>query len=136
MLRHEAAHLLAGYLYGVPVTAYSLDLGTRIVVHQTSLWHALLCRQRVIAVGRAAVTGRAHTDFAEAKLQRRLIEGSLEDSEIDTLSVVALAGAAAEATQYEEVLCLVLRSVKWTRNLAAVVDTVWYAGDRSDSRLD
>ena len=27
VLRHEAAHLLAGYLFGVPVTAYSLDLG-------------------------------------------------------------------------------------------------------------
>ena len=29
VLRHEAAHLLAGYLFGVPVTAYSLDLGAR-----------------------------------------------------------------------------------------------------------
>ncbi len=47
--------------------------------------------------------GKAHTDFAEAKLQRRLIEGQLEDSEIDALSVVALAGASAEAMQYEEV---------------------------------
>lgn len=47
--------------------------------------------------------GQAHTDFAEAKLQRRLIEGSLEDSEINALSVVALAGAAAESMQYEEV---------------------------------
>jgi hypothetical protein len=27
VLRHEAAHLLAGYLFGVPVTGYSLDLG-------------------------------------------------------------------------------------------------------------
>ncbi|CAL8463088.1 g2622 [Coccomyxa elongata] len=74
VLRHEAAHLLAGYLYGVPVTAYSLNIG------------------------------QAHTDFAEAKLQRRLIEGSLEDSEINALSVVALAGAAAESMQYEEVI--------------------------------
>lgn len=47
--------------------------------------------------------GKAHTDFAEAKLQRRLIEGQLEDSEIDALAVVALAGASAEAMQYEEV---------------------------------
>ena len=51
----------------------------------------------------AAGPGRAHTDFAEAKLQRRLIEGQLEDDEIDALSVVALAGASAEAMQYEEV---------------------------------
>ncbi|EIE27406.1 hypothetical protein COCSUDRAFT_52156 [Coccomyxa subellipsoidea C-169] len=74
VLRHEAAHLLAGYIFGVPVTAYSLNIG------------------------------QAHTDFAEAKLQRRLIEGSLEDNEIDALAVVALAGAAAEAMQYEEVI--------------------------------
>ena len=47
--------------------------------------------------------GKAHTDFAEAKLQRRLIEGQLEDGEIDALAVVALAGASAEAMQYEEV---------------------------------
>ena len=47
--------------------------------------------------------GKAHTDFAEAKLQRRLIEGQLEDSEIDALSVMAMAGASAEAMQYEEV---------------------------------
>jgi hypothetical protein len=50
-----------------------------------------------------AYVGQAHTDFAEAKLQRRLIEGSLSDEEINALSVVALAGAAAEAMQYEEV---------------------------------
>ena len=47
--------------------------------------------------------GKAHTDFAEAKLQRRLIEGQLEDSEIDALAVMAMAGASAEAMQYEEV---------------------------------
>ncbi len=58
-------------------------------------------------MGKILFTGQAHTDFAEAKLQRRLIEGSLEDSEINVLSVVALAGAAAESIQYEEV-CHVL----------------------------
>lgn len=51
-------------------------------------------------------TGQAHTDFAEAKLQRRLIEGQLSDEEINALSVVALAGVSAEAMQYEEVLDL------------------------------
>ena len=70
-------------------------------------------------IGSYAATGRAHTDFAEAKLQRRLIEGSLEDSEIDALSVVALAGAAAEATQYEEVWCL-LYKLKFLGVCAAV----------------
>ena len=41
--------------------------------------------------------------MAEIPLQRRLIEGQLEDSEIDALAVVALAGASVEAMQYEEV---------------------------------
>lgn len=49
-------------------------------------------------------TGKEHTDFAEAKLQRRLIAGLLEDSEIDVLAVVAMAGVAAEATVFEEVV--------------------------------
>lgn len=78
------------------------------------MWHVLAlqnghvsslhmqCRsKRESSIGPCA--GKAHTDFAEAKLQRRLIEGQLEDSEIDALSVVALAGASAEAMQYEEV---------------------------------
>ncbi|GMH35225.1 hypothetical protein BSKO_03093 [Bryopsis sp. KO-2023] len=74
LLRHEAAHFLMGYLMGVPITGYSLDIG------------------------------KEHTDFAEAKLQRRLIAGALEDSEIDVLAVVAMAGVAAEAVVFEEVV--------------------------------
>ena len=45
-----------------------------------------------------------HTDFAEAKLQRRLAERSLSSSEVDALSLVAMAGAASEALRYEEVV--------------------------------
>ncbi len=44
VVRHEAAHLLLGYLMGVPVTGYGLDIG------------------------------KEHTEFAEAKIQKRLIE--------------------------------------------------------------
>lgn len=74
VLCHEAAHFLAGYLMAVPVASYSLTMG------------------------------KEHTDFAEAKLQSRLIERKLEAGEVDVLSIVALAGATAEALQYEDVI--------------------------------
>ena len=62
----------AGYLMRVPVTGYSLDIG------------------------------KAHTDFAEAKLQQRLVERKLSDAEINQLAVVAMAGATAEAMNYDQ----------------------------------
>lgn len=61
-----------GYLLGMPVAAYSLDLG------------------------------RAHTDFAEGKMQMRLIERQLEDEEIDSFAIISMAGVASEATRYDE----------------------------------
>ena len=77
--------------------------------------------------------GRAHTDFAEAKLQRRLIEGRLEDAEIDALAVVSLAGAAAESMQYEEV-CNLPGETSWIRCCSADGDRRWCAGDWADGR--
>jgi hypothetical protein len=62
-----------GYLLGMPVASYSLDIG------------------------------RAHTDFAEGKLQQRLIERQLDDTQINQFSIISMAGVAAEATQYDEV---------------------------------
>ena len=44
-----------------------------------------------------------HTDFAEAKLQKRLLLSKLATPEVDLLSVMAMAGVAAEAMEYEEV---------------------------------
>lgn len=73
VLRHEAAHFLAGYLMKVPVAGYSLDIG------------------------------KAHTDFAEAKIQNRLVQRKLSDEEINQLAVVAMAGATAEAMNYDQV---------------------------------
>eukprot|EP00197_Chlamydomonas_leiostraca_P008890 CAMPEP_0202868502 /NCGR_PEP_ID=MMETSP1391-20130828/10913_1 /ASSEMBLY_ACC=CAM_ASM_000867 /TAXON_ID=1034604 /ORGANISM="Chlamydomonas leiostraca, Strain SAG 11-49" /LENGTH=335 /DNA_ID=CAMNT_0049548681 /DNA_START=69 /DNA_END=1076 /DNA_ORIENTATION=- len=74
VIRHEAAHLLAGYLVGCPITSYSVEVN----------------RERV--------------EFAEARLQKRLIERTLTDAEIDSLAIMAVAGIAAEGQQYEEVL--------------------------------
>lgn len=58
---------------------------------------------RVPVTGYSLDIGKAHTDFAEAKLQQRLVERRLSDEEINQLAVVAMAGATAEAMKYEQV---------------------------------
>lgn len=58
---------------------------------------------RVPVAGYSLSIGKAHTDFAEAKLQQRLVARKLSDQEIDQLAVVAMAGATAEAMNYEDV---------------------------------
>lgn len=45
-----------------------------------------------------------HTEFAEAKLQKRIIERTLEDPELDLLAVMAVAGVAAEGRVHEEIM--------------------------------
>ena len=54
--------LQIGYLMGVPVCSYSLGIG------------------------------QEHVEFAETKLQARIITKTLEDSEVDALAAVAVAG--------------------------------------------
>lgn len=58
---------------------------------------------RVPVAGYSLSIGKAHTDFAEAKLQQRLVARKLSDQEIDQLAVVAMAGATAEAMNYDDV---------------------------------
>jgi len=74
VVRHEAAHFLTAYLAGVPVTGYSLDIG------------------------------KEHTDLAEAKLQRKVYQGKLEEDDLNQLAVVSMAGIASEATKFEEIV--------------------------------
>ena len=74
VIKHEAAHMLTAHVLGVPVAGYSLMIG------------------------------KEHTDLAEAALQRRLIEKTLEQGEVDRLSIIAMAGATSEAMNFEEVL--------------------------------
>jgi hypothetical protein len=72
--RHEAAHFLVGYMLGTPVAGYSLGLGT------------------------------AHTDFLEAKLERKVYGRiAIKESTMLPLACISMAGVAAEAMAFEDV---------------------------------
>lgn len=74
VVRHEAAHFLVAYLLGVPIASYSLEMG------------------------------KQHVDLVQAALQRQLLEGRLEDEELDRLALVAMAGVAGECTKFSDVM--------------------------------
>jgi len=71
-LRHEAGHFLTAYLLGVPVTGYSLAIG------------------------------ETHTDLLAARIGRPIFQGRLNVDELSALSVIAMAGVAAEGLHYED----------------------------------
>ena len=122
VVAHEAAHFLAGYLLRVPVANYSLMLGKvcRRSGHKplgcgSSMPRWLLnpyppppwsMPSPLLPSVSSPVSPllQEHTDLVEAKLQKRLIEGSLEPAQVDQLSVIAMAGATAEAMKFEEVI--------------------------------
>ncbi|BBN07864.1 hypothetical protein MPTK1_4g06870 [Marchantia polymorpha subsp. ruderalis] len=74
VLRHEAAHFLVAYLVGLPIVAYSLDLG------------------------------KEHVNLVDEKLQKRIYEGQLDSRELDRLAVVSMAGLAAEGLKFDKVM--------------------------------
>ncbi|KAK8977960.1 hypothetical protein V6N11_059588 [Hibiscus sabdariffa] len=72
--RHEAAHFLIGYLLGLPILGYSLDIG------------------------------KEHVNLIDEKLEKLIYSGQLDAKELDRLAVVAMAGLAAEGLKYDKVV--------------------------------
>ncbi|KAJ9670863.1 hypothetical protein PVL29_027041 [Vitis rotundifolia] len=72
--RHEAAHFLVAYLLGLPILGYSLDIG------------------------------KEHVNLIDERLEKLIYSGQLDTKELDRLSVVAMAGLAAEGLQYDKVV--------------------------------
>ncbi len=70
------------------------------------LWSSLHGRSYLMAVPITAYSlgiGQEHVEFAEAKLQRRIIAQQLEDEQVNALAVMSVAGIAAEGMTYPEV---------------------------------
>ncbi|KAG4211971.1 hypothetical protein ERO13_A02G135100v2 [Gossypium hirsutum] len=74
IVRHEAAHFLIGYLLGLPILGYSLDIG------------------------------KEHVNLIDEKLEKLIYSGQLDAKELDRLAVVAMAGLAAEGLKYDKVV--------------------------------
>ncbi|KAF6149317.1 hypothetical protein GIB67_026173 [Kingdonia uniflora] len=72
--RHEAAHFLVAYLLGLPILGYSLDIG------------------------------KEHVNLIGEKLQKLIYSGKLDEKELDRLSVITMAGLAAEGLEYDKVV--------------------------------
>ncbi|XWS41476.1 hypothetical protein CRYUN_Cryun17cG0085100 [Craigia yunnanensis] len=72
--RHEAAHFLIGYLLGIPILGYALDIG------------------------------KEHVNLIDEKLEKLIYSGQLDAKELDRLAVVAMAGLAAEGLKYDKVV--------------------------------
>eukprot|EP00951_Prasinocladus_malaysianus_P019293 scaffold155719_cov22-Prasinocladus_malaysianus.AAC.1 len=103
--RHEAAHFLIGYLLGVPIAGYSLDVGrvhTDFAEKSASVQQVRYNANPYNTIKCIDCDGMAFVHH-QAKLQCRLVERKLTDEEVDVLAVVSMAGVAAEGLKYEEV---------------------------------
>lgn len=72
--RHEAAHFLVAYFFGLPILEYSLDIG------------------------------KEHVNLINDKLEKLIYSGQLDAQELDRLAVVSMAGLAAEGLTYDKVI--------------------------------
>ena len=98
VLRHEAAHFLLAYLFGLPVTQYSVSIGyeVRHFSGDTTMLYALFQSRE----GFRCLWHMQHTDLLESRLEKALTAGRVPSEDVATLGVVAMAGAACEALQY------------------------------------
>jgi len=98
VLRHEAAHFLLAYLFGLPVTQYSVSIGyeVRHFSGDTTMLYAFFHQ------GRASVaSGICSTPIClKSRLEKALTAGRVPSEDVAALGVVAMAGAACEALQY------------------------------------
>ncbi|MBA0824589.1 hypothetical protein Goarm_021246 [Gossypium armourianum] len=65
---------VVGYLLGLPILGYSLDIG------------------------------KEHVNLIDEKLEKLIYSGQLDAKELDRLAVVAMAGLAAEGLKYDKVV--------------------------------
>jgi hypothetical protein len=77
--RHEAGHLLCGYLSGLSISGYVLSGGEAL---------------------RGGIPGQAGTLFFDPRMAKELQTGVVTNQTIDRYSCVVMAGIAAEAIEY------------------------------------
>lgn len=81
VVKHEAGHFLAAYLYGLAVRGYVLS---------------------AIEAFKAGIPGQAGTLFEDGEMYDGLKRGKVGGSVVDRFAVVSMAGIAAEAVHYGE----------------------------------
>lgn len=81
VVKHEAGHFLAAYLYGLAVRGYVLSAGEAF---------------------KEGIPGQAGTLFEDGEMYEGLKRGKVGGAVVDRFSVVSMAGIAAEAVYYGE----------------------------------